>query len=188
MCVNVHQPLRFSGFKPFLLPSITNILCDLSLVVALTHDFVIATQGSVSSKHTLHPHCLCAFPVCPVPASCALKLWRPPLGTWCTEQLSTPQTLHSLQSGDSTTAFLRVHTLVQTHTTHARADSHNTRVQTIGFLHRGAHSTSVHHTVSLFLCSPLSLLISFFYLLTGKAALSIYRKINVWVEARGKQL
>lgn len=88
MRVNVHQPLSSFWISASFL-FITDILCDLSLAVALTHDFVIATQGSVSPKHTLHTHCLCAFPVCSISASCVLKLWRPQLGNSAQEKLST---------------------------------------------------------------------------------------------------
>lgn len=93
---------------------ITDILCDLSLVVLLTHDFVIATQGSVSFKHTMHTLCLSAFPVCIVAVSCVLL--NTPVGN-CTRTF--PLHVHFTVSGiKAETArlymdFLAVCTLIQ---------------------------------------------------------------------------
>lgn len=67
--------------------SAPDILCNLSSVVSLTPDFVIATQGPVSSKHTLHSLRLCAFPVCVLSVFCALKLPSPPLGNLARDPL-----------------------------------------------------------------------------------------------------
>lgn len=69
----MRQPVG-SWRTPSLRLGIADILCDLSLVGLLTRDFLVATQGSVSSKHTLHARCLSAFPVCIISASWALKL------------------------------------------------------------------------------------------------------------------
>lgn len=65
--------------------------CDLSLAVALTLDFVIATH---SPKQTLHAGCLCVFPVCSISASWTLKAWSPSLGN-----SAQKKTLHFTLSG-----------------------------------------------------------------------------------------
>lgn len=131
------------GFQPFS-PLITDILCDLSLVVALTHDFVIATRGPVSSKHTLHPHCL---PVCIsclwiISASCALKFRSPPLAQLGTR--TSPLHVHFTLSGIKAetarlaVASLPVYMLIRTQRRSCRAAEH---------LHKSAHSTPLHHTL-----------------------------------------
>lgn len=73
------------GFHLFSSSSLA-FFCDLSLVVALTLDFVIATH---SPKQTLHAGCLCVFPVCSISASWTLKAWSPSLGNSAQKKLFT---------------------------------------------------------------------------------------------------
>lgn len=173
----MHQSLKSFWVSAFF-HLIANILCDLSLVVALTHDFVIATQGPVSPKHTLHTHCLCVFPVCSISASCTLKLWSPLLGN------SAQESLHFTLSGiKAETARLGV--LFPLYTcSYKYTQRQNCRVTE--YLHKSACSTPLYHTLPFCLSSPLSLYLLFlcavFYLLTRKAAQVIYSKKRFWLK------
>lgn len=183
-CVSTSKNEKLLDFCLFFFSSLF-ILCDLSLVVTLTHDFVIDTQGPVSCKHTLFTHCLYVFPVCIISATCALKLWRPLLRNSSQNRLHSTST--PLSQGlkwrleDSSYIVFSLSKCSYNHTdTHTQTHK---SCRAKEYLHESSHSTPLHH-----MCYSNSLLCTVTFPLHRKGSTVTLQERKLLVERRGKEL